>query len=26
MLDPPEAATIGLFRLINRYLTDPTQQ
>ena len=26
MLDPPEAATIGLFRLINRYLTEPTQQ
>jgi hypothetical protein len=26
MLDPPEAATIGLFRLMNRYLTEPTQQ
>ena len=24
MLDPPEAATIGLFRLINRYLAEPT--
>ena len=26
MLDPPEAVTIGLFCLINRYLTEPTQQ
>jgi hypothetical protein len=26
MLDPSEAATIGLFRLINRYLAEPTQQ
>jgi hypothetical protein len=26
MLDPPESATIGLFRLINRYLAEPTQQ
>ena len=26
MLDPPKAATIGLFRLINRYLAEPTQQ
>jgi hypothetical protein len=26
MLDPPEAATIGLFRLINRYLAESTQQ
>ena len=26
MLDPPEAATIGLFRLINRYLAESSQQ